>query len=178
MCFRLYIANEIHQSSPRHRGPFIKVNCGALPENLVDSELFGHEKGSFTGAVETRRGRFERANGGSIFLDEIGDLPLSSQNRLLRVIQEKQIERVGGSSCLDLDIRIIAATHRDLQQMVRDQTFREDLWYRINVFPITIPPVRQRKSDIPDLVQYFVRRKCREMKIRSTRGSPGVRLKC
>lgn len=160
------IANAIHHSSRRHNGPFIKVNCGALPENLVDSELFGHEKGSFTGAIGTRRGRFERAHGGSIFLDEIGDLPLTAQTKLLRVIQEKQIERVGGSRPIDLDIRIIAATHQDLQQMVREQTFREDLWFRLNVFPITIPPLRQRKSDIPELVNYFVRRKCHEMKIR------------
>lgn len=159
------IANAIHYSSPRAKGPFIKVNCGALPEALIDSELFGHEKGAFTGAVNTKRGRFERAHGGTIFLDEIGDLPSDAQTRLLRVIQEKQIERVGGNTMIGVDIRIITATHRDLYQMVRDHTFREDLWYRLNVFPITIPPLRQRKEDIPALVQYFIRRKCHEMKI-------------
>lgn len=161
------IANAIHYSSPRHAGPFIKVNCGALPESLVDSELFGHEKGAFTGAVSSRRGRFERAHNGTIFLDEIGDLPLTAQNRLLRVIQEKQIERVGGGKPINVDIRIIAATHRDLQQMVREHSFREDLWFRLNVFPINIPPLRRRKADIPALVQHFVRKKCHEMKIRS-----------
>ncbi len=160
------IANAIHYSSLRHSGPFIKVNCGALPENLVDSELFGHEKGAYTGAATTRRGRFERANGGTIFLDEIGDLPLSAQTRLLRVIQDKTIERVGGGDPIKVDIRIISATHRDLQQMVLEKSFREDLWFRLNVFPITIPPLRHRKSDIPTLVNYFVQKKCREMGIR------------
>ena len=160
------IANAIHYSSPRHTGPLIKVNCGALPENLVDSELFGHEKGAYTGAGTTHRGRFERAHGGTIFLDEIGDLPLSAQTRLLRVIQDKTIERVGGSDPIQVDIRIISATHRDLQQMVLDKSFREDLWFRLNVFPITIPPLRHRKIDIPALVDHFVRKKCGEMGIR------------
>jgi transcriptional regulator with GAF, ATPase, and Fis domain len=160
------IANAIHYSSLRHSGPLIKVNCGALPENLVDSELFGHEKGAYTGAGTTRRGRFERAHGGTIFLDEIGDLPLSAQTRLLRVIQNKTIERVGGSDLIKVDIRIISATHRDLQQMVLEKSFREDLWFRLNVFPITIPPLRHRKADIPALVNHFVRKKCREMRIR------------
>ncbi len=160
------IANAIHYSSQRHSGPLIKVNCGALPENLVDSELFGHEKGAYTGAGTTHRGRFERAHGGTIFLDEIGDLPLSAQTRLLRVIQDKTIERVGGSDPIKVDIRIISATHRDLQQMVLDKSFREDLWFRLNVFPITIPPLRHRKIDIPALVNYFVPKKCREMGIR------------
>lgn len=160
------IANAIHYSSPRHSGPFIKVNCGALTETLVESELFGHEKGAFTGASSSHRGRFERAHGGTIFLDEIGDLPLSAQTRLLRVIQEKTIERVGGSDAVKVDIRIISATHRNLQQMVLEKSFREDLWFRLNVFPITIPPLRHRKPDIPALVTHFVRRKCREMRIR------------
>ncbi|MFK5951662.1 MAG: sigma 54-interacting transcriptional regulator [Desulfobacterium sp.] len=159
------IANAIHYSSSRQSGPFIKVNCGALPENLVDSELFGHEKGAYTGAGATRRGRFERAHGGTIFLDEIGDIPLSAQIRLLRVIQEKTIERVGGSDPIKVDIRIISATHRDLQQMILEKSFREDLWFRLNVFPITIPPLRHRKADIPALVKHFVQKKCREMRI-------------
>jgi transcriptional regulator with GAF, ATPase, and Fis domain len=161
------IANAIHYSSLRHSGPLIKVNCGALPENLVDSELFGHEKGAYTGAEATRRGRFERAHGGTIFLDEIGDLPLSAQTRLLRVIQDKTIERVGCSDPIKVDIRIICATHRDLQQMVLEKSFREDLWFRLNVFPITIPPLRDRKLDIPALARHFVRKKCREMGIRA-----------
>lgn len=160
------IANAIHYSSLRHSGPFIKVNCGALPETLIESELFGHEKGAFTGASSSHRGRFERAHGGTIFLDEIGDLPLSAQTRLLRVIQEKTIERVGGRDAVNVDIRIISATHRNLQQMVLDKSFREDLWFRLNVFPITIPPLRHRKPDIPALVKHFVGRKCREMRIR------------
>ncbi|CCK80795.1 sigma-54 interaction domain-containing protein [Desulfobacula toluolica] len=159
------IANAIHYSSLRHSGPFIKVNCGALPENLVDSELFGHEKGAYTGAGTARRGRFERAHGGTIFLDEIGDLPLSAQTRLLRVMQDKTIERVGGRDPIKVDIRIISATHRDLQQMVLEKSFREDLWFRLNVFPITIPPLRHRKADIPDLVKHFVQKKCQEIRI-------------
>jgi len=161
------VANAIHHFSPRRNGPLIKVNCGALPDTLIDSELFGYEKGAFTGAVSTKRGRFERAHNGTIFLDEIGDLPLPMQNRLLRVIQEKQIERVGGSKSIDLNIRIIAATHRDLQQMVNKKTFRHDLWFRLNVYPIRIPPLRQRKDDIPALAQHFVQKKCHEMKLRT-----------
>jgi transcriptional regulator with GAF, ATPase, and Fis domain len=159
------IANVIHHSSPRRNGPYIKVNCGAIPESLIDSELFGHEKGAFTGAVEQKRGRFERANHGTIFLDEIGELPLQAQVRLLRVIQEMEIERVGGSKTIHLDIRIIAATHRDLNAMTKRNDFREDLFYRINVFPILIPPLRQRKMDIPELIDYFIERKANEMKL-------------
>ena len=159
------IANAIHHASSRAEGPFIKVNCGAIPDSLMDSELFGHEKGAFTGALTQKRGRFERAQGGTIFLDEIGELPLEAQVRLLRVIQTREIERVGGSEPIPVDIRIIAATHRDLPQMVREGTFREDLWFRINVFPITIPPLRQREMDIPALVSYFIERKTREMNL-------------
>ncbi|MBW2145143.1 MAG: sigma 54-interacting transcriptional regulator, partial [Deltaproteobacteria bacterium] len=158
------IANAIHYLSPRKSGPFIKVNCGAIPETLVDSELFGHEKGAFTGATARKRGRFERAHKGTIFLDEIGDLPLQMQVRLLRVLQNKQIERVGGTEYLEVDIRIIVATHRDLRQMVTAGQFREDLWFRLNVFPIVIPHLRERKGDIPELVRHFVERKAREMK--------------
>lgn len=159
------IANAIHASSPRSGGPFISVNCGAIPDTLVDSELFGHEKGAFTGAITQKRGRFERAEGGTIFLDEIGELPLAAQSRLLRVLQSKEIERVGGSNTLTLDIRIIAATNRDLEQMVRNKEFREDLWYRLNVFPISIPPLRERTEDLAELLQHFIHRKVKELKL-------------
>jgi transcriptional regulator with GAF, ATPase, and Fis domain len=159
------IANAIHYSSPRKDGPFIKVNCGAIPETLLDSELFGHEKGAFTGALSQRRGRFERANGGTLFLDEIGELPPQAQVRMLRVLQYKEIERVGGTNPISVDIRLIAATNRDLEEMVKAKQFREDLWFRLNVFPIRIPPLRERKEDIVALVHHFIRRKSRELKL-------------
>ena len=159
------IASAVHDHSPRRDGPFIKVDCGAIPPTLVDSELFGHEKGAFTGALNKKRGRFERADHGTIFLDEIGELPLDAQVRLLRVLQEKEINRVGGSQPLKLDIRIIAATHRNLAEMIQQGRFREDLYFRLMVFPIVIPPLRQRKNDIPELVHFFVRKKSREMGI-------------
>lgn len=161
------IANAIHYSSPRSRGPFIKVNCGAIPESLIDSELFGHEKGAFTGAVSRKRGRFERAHTGSIFLDEIGELHPQAQVRLLRVIQNMEIERVGGEKPVPVNIRIIAASHRNLEEMVRAGKFREDLWYRLNVFPITVPPLRHRLSDIPSLVNYFIEQKSRQMNLKN-----------
>ncbi len=160
------IANSIHYSSTRKNQPFIKVNCGAIPETLIDSELFGHEKGAFTGASVRKRGRFERAHEGTIFLDEIGELPPQAQIRLLRVLQNKEIERVGGTMSIPVDVRIISATHRNLEDMVRSGQFREDLWFRLNVFPIMIPPLRQRKEDIPVLVNYFVERKSKELKLR------------
>ena len=159
------IANAIHFSSPRKDGPFIKVNCGALPENLIDSELFGHEKGAFTGAVAESRGRFERADGGTIFLDEIGELSPTAQVRLLRVLENREVERVGGKRPIPVDIRVIAATHRDLQSMITNGGFREDLWFRLSGFPIPVPPVRQRKSDIPTLTRHFVTVKSRELGI-------------
>ena len=159
------IANAIHFSSTRREGPFVSVNCGAIPDTLIDSELFGHEKGAFTGALSQKRGRFERANNGTIFLDEIGELPLPAQVRLLKVLQDKEIERVGGTKTVSLDIRIIAATNRDLQEMVRHKHFREDLWFRLNVFPIWIPPLRGRKSDIPALIQHFINQKGKELKL-------------
>jgi len=157
------IANAIHRKSPRFNEPFIKVNCGAIPENLIDSELFGHEKGAFTGAFTQKRGRFERAHRGTIFLDEIGELPPWAQIRLLRVLQTQEIERVGGSPPIKLDIRVIAATHRDMQKMVDEGDFREDLWFRINMFPISIPPLRARVTDIPLLTNYFLAKKSKEL---------------
>jgi len=161
------VANAIHYSSTRRDAPFITVNCGAIPETLIDSELFGHEKGAFTGALSQKRGRFERADKGTIFLDEIGELPPQAQVRLLKVLQSKEIERVGGTRIIPLDIRIIAATNRDLEAMVKANQFREDLWFRLNVFPIWIPPLRERKSDIPALVQHFIDLKTGELKLPS-----------
>ncbi len=159
------IANAIHFSSPRNNGPFITVNCGALPENLIDSELFGHERGACTGAVAESRGRFERADGGTIFLDEIGELPPNVQVRLLRVLQNREVERVGGKRPIPVDIRVIAATHRNLQSMVVEGSFREDLWYRLSGFPIVVPPVRQRKEDVPALTRHFVTARSRDLGI-------------
>jgi len=157
------IATAIHNLSPRREGPFITVNCGAIPENLIDSELFGHEKGAFTGALSRKRGRFERANGGTVFLDEVGELKPEVQVRLLRVLQVREIERVGGTEPIKVDIRVVAATHRDLEAMVRERELREDLYFRIKVFPIVIPPLRDRKGDIPSLVQHFLQKKSGEM---------------
>jgi transcriptional regulator with GAF, ATPase, and Fis domain len=161
------IANAIHYSSPRKDGPFIKVNCGAIPETLLDSELFGHEKGAFTGALSQKRGRFERANGGTLFLDEIGELPPQAQVRMLRVLQYKEIERLGGTNTISVDIRLIVATNRNLEKMVKAKQFREDLWFRLNVFPIRVPPLKERSGDIPALVHHFIKRKSRELKLQS-----------
>jgi transcriptional regulator with GAF, ATPase, and Fis domain len=162
------IANAIHLGSPRRDGPFIPVNCGAIPESLIDSELFGHEKGAFTGALAQKRGRFERAHNGTILLDEIGEMPLEAQVRLLRVLQHREIERVGGTSRVPVDIRVIAATNQDLYAMVLAGRFREDLYFRLNVFPITVPPLRERAGDIPALVQHLTERKARELKLGHT----------
>jgi hydrogenase-4 transcriptional activator len=159
------IAKAIHQLSDRSEGPFIKVNCGAIPETLIDSELFGHEKGAFTGALAQKRGRFERANTGTVFLDEIAELPLQAQVRFLNVVQNKEIERVGGSRSIPVDVRIISATNSNLQEMVDKHQFREDLWFRLNVFPIMIPPLHERKDDIPMLTHYFLEKKARMLKI-------------
>jgi transcriptional regulator with GAF, ATPase, and Fis domain len=169
------IANAIHLGSPRRDGPFVAVNCGAIPESLLDSELFGHEKGAFTGALSKKRGRFERADSGTILLDEIGEMPLEAQVRLLRVLQHREIERVGGMERLPVDIRIITATNKNLPAMVRSGRFREDLWFRLNVFPIAVPPLRDRPSDIPALVQHFIGRNAGELKIGETpRLAPGA----
>ena len=150
------VAHAVHYNSARAAKPFIKVNCAALTETLIESELFGHEKGAFTGAMRERKGRFELADGGTLFLDEIGDLSPATQIRLLRVLQEKEFERVGGSETIRTDARVIAATNRDLEALVEEGKFRQDLYYRLNVFPIHIPPLRQRKTDIPLLADFFV----------------------
>jgi formate hydrogenlyase transcriptional activator len=152
------ICRAIHHTSPRHDKPLTTLNCAAIPSGLVESELFGHEKGAFTGAIAQKRGKFELAHGGTIFLDEIGDLPLETQPKLLRVLQEQKFERLGGTRTIRVDTRVIAATHRDLPQMVKDGKFREDLFYRLNVFPINLPPLRQRKEDVPLLANYFAHR--------------------
>jgi Nif-specific regulatory protein len=152
------IAKAIHYQSTRSKGPFIKFNCAAIPEGLLESELFGHEKGAFTGAVATKRGRFEMAQGGTIFLDEIGDLPLSLQPKMLRVLQEHEFERVGGEKTLKVDIRVIAATSRNLEKLLETNQFREDLYYRLNVVPIFIPPLKDRHEDIPELIDYFIKK--------------------
>jgi transcriptional regulator with GAF, ATPase, and Fis domain len=157
------IANAIHDSSNRCNGPFIKMNCGAIPDTLIDSELFGHEKGAFTGATSEKRGRFERANGGTIFLDEISELPLQAQVRFLRVLQEKEFERVGGTKPLKVDVRVLSATSKNLEDLIAKGLFREDLYFRLNVFPIAIPALRERRLDIPALVHHFIRSKAREM---------------
>ncbi len=154
------IARAVRNRSRRSSGPFVRVNCGAIPAGLIDSELFGHERGSFSGAMTQRQGWFERANGGTLFLDEVGELPLEAQVRLLRVLQDGTFLRVGGEQPVHVDVRVIAATHRDLRRMVRDGTFREDLWYRIAIFPIEIPPLRERPEDIPALATHFALRAC------------------
>lgn len=152
------IARAIHKRSRRSKGAFISVNCASIPASLIASELFGHEKGSFTGALHQRQGRFELAHGGTIFLDEVGELPAETQVALLRVLQEREFERVGGSRAITVDVRVIAATNRDLPAAIAAGTFRADLFYRLNVFPIQMPPLRERKEDIPVLVEYFVKR--------------------
>jgi len=150
------VANAIHMNSPRKRNPFIKINCSAIAENLIESELFGYEKGAFTGAVSSKPGRFELAHKGTLFLDEVGDLPREIQVKLLRVIQDHEFERVGGLQTIKVDVRLVAATNRNLQQRVKEGYFREDLFYRFNVMPIYVPPLRERKEDIPALVSYFI----------------------
>lgn len=157
------IANAIHEFSNRNKGPLVKINCGALPENLLESELFGYEKGAFTGAISRKKGKFELAQGGTIFLDEIGEISEAMQIKLLRVLQEKEFERVGGEVTIKGNFRVIAATHRDLKEMVDNNEFREDLYYRLNVIPIHIPALRERREDIPLLVNYFLEKYCEQM---------------
>ena len=163
------IARAIHNLSSRRDRTFVRVNCAAIPSGLLESEVFGHEKGAFTGALMQKKGRFELADHGSLFLDEIGDISLELQPKLLRAVQEQEFERLGSTKTIQVDVRIIAATHRDLAAMIREGTFREDLFYRLNVFPIEIPPLRERRDDIPLLVNYFVSKLSRRMgkKIRS-----------
>src|SRR5947209_9759977 len=151
------IAEAIHKCSDRSAGPFVKVNCAAIPAGLLESELFGHERGAYTGAFARSIGRFERANKGTLFLDEIGDLPLELQPKLLRVMQEKQFERLGGAATIRTDVRVVCATHRNLGEMIEDGEFRRDLFYRLSVFPIGLPALRERPEDIPSLAQHFVK---------------------
>ena len=151
------IARLVHELSDRAKGPFIPINCGAIPGELLESELFGHEKGSFTGAVAARKGRFELAEGGTLFLDEIGDMPFSMQVKLLRVLQEKSYERVGGVQSISCDVRIIAATHQNLESKIEENQFRADLYYRLSIFPIEIPPLRERQGDVPALISAFLK---------------------
>ncbi len=151
------IARAIHKNSDRKDKAFITINCGAIPENLLESELFGHVRGAFTGATSSKPGKFELANGGSVFLDEIGDMSANLQVKILRVLEEREFEQVGGSKTITADVRIIAATHRDLEKLVQEGTFREDLFYRLNVIPVEIPSLRKRKSDIPLLVSHFLK---------------------
>jgi transcriptional regulator with GAF, ATPase, and Fis domain len=157
------VARAIHTRSRRVAGPFVRVNCGAIPPDLVDSELFGHERGSFTGAVGLRKGWFERADGGTLFLDECGELPHSVQVRLLRILQDGTFERVGGEQQLHVDVRIVAATHRQLEAMVKEGSFRQDLWYRLAVFPIHLPPLRDRREDIPEMATHFAMKSARKL---------------
>ena len=157
------IARAIHNASPRRARPLVTLNCAALPPSLIESELFGHEKGAFTGAHAQRRGRFEIADQSTLFLDEIGELPLDLQGKLLRTVQDGEFERVGGNLTLKTDVRLVAATNRKLDDDVRAGRFRADLWYRLNVFPITVPPLRQRPEDIPLLVNQFVQKHCRKL---------------
>ena len=158
------IARAIHNLSFRRQQPYVRMNCAAIPSGLLESELFGHEKGAFTGALIQRKGRFELADRGSLFLDEIGDISLELQPKLLRAVQEQEFERLGSSKTIQVNVRLIAATHRDLRAMIREEKFREDLFYRFNVFPIEIPPLRERCEDIPLLVNHFVSTLCRRMR--------------
>jgi formate hydrogenlyase transcriptional activator len=157
------IARAIHMHSERRNRPFVKVNCASIPAELFESELFGHERGAFTGAIAHRIGRFEAAHGGTLFLDEIGELPLHLQSKLLRAVQEQEFERVGGSRTIQVDVRIVAATNRDLKAMVEENRFRADLYYRLAVFPLSVPPLRQRREDIPALTRYFVQKHARRL---------------
>ncbi|HEX2454643.1 MAG TPA: sigma-54 dependent transcriptional regulator [Vicinamibacterales bacterium] len=167
-------ARSLHALSPRAEAPFVAINCAAIPETLLETELFGHEKGAFTGAVARKPGKFEMAHRGTLFLDEIGDLPLSLQAKILRALEEKRFERVGGTASVQVDVRLVAATNRGLRAAVAARRFREDLFFRLSVFPITVPPLRERKGDVPLLARFFVERFCRDMKKRPLAFSPGA----
>jgi transcriptional regulator with PAS, ATPase and Fis domain len=169
------IANVLHQSSPRRHQPFVAVSCALFSENLIETELFGHERGAFTGAIKEKPGRFELAQGGTLFLDDIDDVPLSMQVKLLRAIQNKTVERVGGTRPITVNVRVIAGTKRDLRQMVAEGKFREDLYYRLNVIPIVLPPLRDRREDIPVLIDHFLQRFARIRGVQVPDLSPVVR---
>jgi DNA-binding NtrC family response regulator len=168
------VARAIHDHSKRADGPFVKVNCAAIPSELIESELFGHEKGAFTGATQQRRGKFELADGGTIFLDEVGDMNPNAQAKVLRVLQESELERVGGSETIKVDVRVIAATNKDLQQEIAAQRFREDLYYRLAVVPIELPPLRTRREDVPGLVEHFLEQVCEENDRRTKKVAAGA----
>ncbi|HEX2343071.1 MAG TPA: sigma-54 dependent transcriptional regulator, partial [Vicinamibacterales bacterium] len=168
------IARTLHALSQRADQPFVAINCAAIPETLLESELFGHEKGAFTGAVARKPGKFELAHRGTLFLDEIGDLPLSLQAKILRALEEKRFERLGGTASLQVDVRLVAATNRGLKAQVAQRRFREDLYFRLSVFPITVPPLRERREDIATLARFFVERFCRELKKKTLPLSPAV----
>ncbi|GAB4271888.1 MAG: sigma-54 dependent transcriptional regulator [Deferrisomatales bacterium] len=167
-------ARAIHRASRRSDGPFVEVNCAAIPDNLIESELFGHEKGAFTGAASRRRGKFDLADGGTLFLDEIGDMSLNTQAKILRVLQEMRFERVGGARTHEVDVRVIAATNKDLEEEIRAGRFREDLYFRLNVVPVHVPPLRERVEDIPQLVDHFIRAYCAEESREPVPVAPGV----
>jgi transcriptional regulator with GAF, ATPase, and Fis domain len=168
------IARIIHNMGPRRNGPFINFNCAALPETLAESELFGHEKGAFTGADRRKLGRFELANDGTIFLDEIGKMTLAMQAKLLRVVEDKEFERVGGTQTIKTDVKIIAATNLDIEKAIEENTFREDLYYRLNIIPLFLPALRERKDDIPLLSEHFIKKICKDLGIETKRLEPGV----
>jgi len=168
------VARTLHQSSPRAGGPFITLNCAAIPAELIESELFGHEKGSFTGAGQRYSGKFEQAHRGTLFLDEIGDMPLAMQAKLLRVLEEGEVERIGGSKSIPVDVRVLVATHRDLEALVRAGTFRQDLYHRVHVFPIVLPPLRERREDIPALIEHLARQVCAQNGWKPIAFTPGA----
>jgi len=168
------VARALHERSPRRAAPFVTLNCAAVPAELIESELFGHEKGAFTGAAARHRGKFEQAHRGTLFLDEIGDMPLAMQTKLLRVLEEGEVERVGTEQSLKVDVRVVAATHRDLEALVRQEKFRQDLYHRIFVFPVRLPPLRERAEDIPMLVEHFARQVCATNGWRPTRFEPAA----
>jgi DNA-binding NtrC family response regulator len=167
-------ARTLHDKSPRHSGPFVTLNCAAVPAELIESELFGHEKGSFTGAASRHIGKFEQANGGTLFLDEIGDMPLAMQAKLLRVLEESEVERIGGGGPVVVDVRVVVATHRNLEELVREGKFRQDLFHRVYVFPLVLPPLRARNEDIPALVEHFSRQVCAQNGWKPMRFAPGA----